>query len=148
MTQQSHSNILAWRIPWTEEPGRLQSRGGHKELNMIKVTQHIHSEVFGLNYHFPLYKHQPKEVVHKYGSHWLHMATQNLKCGQSKLRCTISKKKKKRKENTPYFKKTQYKKRKTFQQFLYLLHTDKIIFQIHWAKYKILYKISFTNFVL
>ena len=21
----THSNILAWRIPWTEEPGRLQS---------------------------------------------------------------------------------------------------------------------------
>ena len=20
----THSNILAWRIPWTEEPGRLQ----------------------------------------------------------------------------------------------------------------------------
>ena len=26
----THSNILAWRIPWTEEPGGLQS-GGHKE---------------------------------------------------------------------------------------------------------------------
>ena len=29
----SHSNILAWRIPWTEEPGGLQSmtsqRVGH-----------------------------------------------------------------------------------------------------------------------
>jgi len=25
----THSNILAWRIPWTEEPGRLQSMG-HK----------------------------------------------------------------------------------------------------------------------
>ena len=28
-----HSSILAWRIPWTEEPGRLHSmgsqRGGH-----------------------------------------------------------------------------------------------------------------------
>ena len=23
----SHSSILAWRIPWTEEPGRLQSVG-------------------------------------------------------------------------------------------------------------------------
>ena len=23
----THSNILAWRIPWTEEPGELQSRG-------------------------------------------------------------------------------------------------------------------------
>ena len=29
----THSNILAWRIPWTEEPGELQSmvlqRVGH-----------------------------------------------------------------------------------------------------------------------
>ena len=23
----THSNILAWKIPWTEEPGRLQSIG-------------------------------------------------------------------------------------------------------------------------
>ena len=23
----AHSNILAWRIPWTEEPGRVQSSG-------------------------------------------------------------------------------------------------------------------------
>ena len=23
----SHSNILAWKIPWTEEPDRLQSMG-------------------------------------------------------------------------------------------------------------------------
>ena len=22
-----HSNILAWEIPWTEEPGRLRSMG-------------------------------------------------------------------------------------------------------------------------
>ena len=26
----THSNILAWRIPWTEEPGRLQSMGSQK----------------------------------------------------------------------------------------------------------------------
>ena len=25
-----HSNILAWRIPWTEEPGSLQSMGLQK----------------------------------------------------------------------------------------------------------------------
>ena len=25
-----HSSILAWRIPWTEEPGRLQSMGSHR----------------------------------------------------------------------------------------------------------------------
>ena len=25
-----HSSILAWRIPWTEEPGGLQSTGSQK----------------------------------------------------------------------------------------------------------------------
>ena len=25
-----HSSILAWRIPWTEEPGRLQSIGSQR----------------------------------------------------------------------------------------------------------------------
>jgi len=27
----THSSILAWRTPWTEEPGRLYSPWGHKE---------------------------------------------------------------------------------------------------------------------
>ena len=26
----SHSSILAWRIPWTEEPGGLQSMGSQR----------------------------------------------------------------------------------------------------------------------
>ena len=26
----THSGILAWRIPWTEEPGRLQSMGSQR----------------------------------------------------------------------------------------------------------------------
>ena len=29
----TYSSILAWRIPWTEEPGRLQSMG-LQELDM------------------------------------------------------------------------------------------------------------------
>ena len=27
----THSSILAWRIPWTEEPGRLQSTGSQRD---------------------------------------------------------------------------------------------------------------------
>ena len=27
MEMATHSSVLAWRIPWTEEPGRLQSVG-------------------------------------------------------------------------------------------------------------------------
>ena len=31
----THSSILAWRIPWTEEPGELQFIG-HKESDTIE----------------------------------------------------------------------------------------------------------------
>ena len=33
----THSSILAWRIPWREEPGGLQSMG-HKESYMTEAT--------------------------------------------------------------------------------------------------------------
>ena len=33
----SHSSILAWRIPWTEEPGGLQSIG-LQESDLTEVT--------------------------------------------------------------------------------------------------------------
>ena len=26
----THSGIIAWRIPWTEEPGRLQAMGSQR----------------------------------------------------------------------------------------------------------------------
>ena len=26
----THSSFLAWRIPWTEEPGRLEAMGLHR----------------------------------------------------------------------------------------------------------------------
>ena len=32
----THSSILAWEIPWTEEPGRLQSMGSQL------ATEHTH----------------------------------------------------------------------------------------------------------
>ena len=41
-----HSCALAWQIPWTEEPGRLQSMGslrfGH-DLNDFTFTFHFHA---------------------------------------------------------------------------------------------------------
>ena len=35
----THSSILAWRIPWTEEPGGLQSSGSQKESD---TTERLH----------------------------------------------------------------------------------------------------------
>ena len=37
----SHSSILAWRIPWTEETGRLQSMGSQRvrteQLQLVHI---------------------------------------------------------------------------------------------------------------
>ena len=34
----THSSILAWRIPWTEEPGGLYSPWGRKESDTTGAT--------------------------------------------------------------------------------------------------------------
>ena len=33
----THSSVLAWRIPWTEEPGRLQSMGSQRVRHIYVV---------------------------------------------------------------------------------------------------------------
>ena len=37
----THSNLLAWRIPWTGEPGGLQSIES-QELDTTEATEHTH----------------------------------------------------------------------------------------------------------
>ena len=42
----THSSTLAWQIPWTEEPGRLQSMGvteGRTRLSDFTFTFHFHA---------------------------------------------------------------------------------------------------------
>ena len=34
----THSNILAWKIPWAEEPGRLQSTGSQSRTRLSSFT--------------------------------------------------------------------------------------------------------------
>ena len=38
----AHSSILAWGIPWTEEPGGLQSMGSQRVIHDW-VTEHAHT---------------------------------------------------------------------------------------------------------
>ena len=35
----THASILAWRIPWTEEPGRLQSAGPQSQTQLSATGQ-------------------------------------------------------------------------------------------------------------
>ena len=44
----THSSILAWRIPWTEEPGGLLSMGSQR-VRHVRVTT-----TFIIPFHYPL----------------------------------------------------------------------------------------------
>ena len=39
----THSSILAWRIPWTEEPGRMQSMGLQSQTQLSEEHTHTHT---------------------------------------------------------------------------------------------------------
>ena len=41
----AHSSTLAWKIPWMEEPGRLQSMGSQSQtqLSDLTFTFHFHA---------------------------------------------------------------------------------------------------------
>ena len=47
----THSSILTWKIPWTEEPGRLQSMGSQRarhncvHMPAVMLPNSIFSEV-------------------------------------------------------------------------------------------------------
>ena len=45
----THSSILAWEIPWMEEPGRLQSTGSQRvrqQLNNKQVLKAVKEQGF------------------------------------------------------------------------------------------------------
>ena len=48
----THSSILAWRIPWTEEPAGLQFIGLQKvRPNLNRLIMHVHL----VPYHIPVF---------------------------------------------------------------------------------------------
>ena len=44
------SSILAWKIPWTEEPGRLQSMGLRRVGHNLEIQQQPQKEKEAENY--------------------------------------------------------------------------------------------------
>ena len=43
----THSSILAWRLPWTEEPGGLQSMGSQRVRHDRNDLAHMHRGIEG-----------------------------------------------------------------------------------------------------
>ena len=42
----THSSILAWEIPWTEEPGELQSTGSQRVRHNRSDLAHRYTHIF------------------------------------------------------------------------------------------------------
>ena len=45
------SSILAWRIPWAEEPGRLWSTGSRESDMTLRLNHHHHRRMFLSSYY-------------------------------------------------------------------------------------------------
>ena len=60
----THSSILAWKIPWTEEPGGLQSIGSQESIGLqeLDMTKHTHIK--------SIKKHSSKNTLQKKKKHY------------------------------------------------------------------------------
>ena len=85
----THSSILAWKIPWTEEPGRLQSMGswrvGHDWVTSLSLFTFIHWRRKWLAWRIPGTGERgglPSMGSHRVGHDWsdLAAAAANLLC--------------------------------------------------------------------
>ena len=65
----THSRILAWRIPWTEEPGGLQSMG----------SQRVMTEQLTLSLFFPLDINSDVNEGTSLMVQWLRLCTSNAR---------------------------------------------------------------------
>ena len=65
----THSSILAWRIPWTEQPGGLQSLWGLQESDVTEQPSTHSSSLSGnrLPAYGPLHKPKPDSRPLKLG---------------------------------------------------------------------------------
>ena len=45
----THSSILAWKPPWTEQSGRLQTTGSHSQTTLSTERTHRSRAAYRLN---------------------------------------------------------------------------------------------------
>ena len=69
----TYSSILAWKIPWPEEPGRLQSMGSKKKKEKKKNTlnNYLQLQVIGNTHNLP----DRRKVLLLTGKQWVKNGT-------------------------------------------------------------------------
>ena len=59
----THSSILAWRIPWTEESGGLQSMGSQESDTTWRLNRHHHLKILHTSESFGKVKNNQNSSV-------------------------------------------------------------------------------------
>ena len=64
----THSSTIAWKIPWTEEPGRLQSMGsqrvGHNWVTSLSLFTLLSKQVTMLRVYSYFHNRYSKNAIH------------------------------------------------------------------------------------
>ena len=71
-----HSSILAWEIPWTEEPGRLQSLGSQR-VGRDLVTEQPPSKTYLKTLNIDI-SHKHHKSIYKYVTDIIKMLEKSL----------------------------------------------------------------------
>ena len=85
--RREYSSILAWKIPWTEEAGRLQSMGSQGQETTQRLNHHIAALQCRASFHYITkcinYKHTYISSFSQFPSHLCHHRA------LSRVSCTI-----------------------------------------------------------
>ena len=93
----THSHILAWRIPRTEEPGRLQSMGSQRDNHNLAMKQKRRQRFVGLTemailflVYFLNQKKEQKNITHTHTHLLNHLLCANSVLGTVEMVMTLS----------------------------------------------------------
>ena len=65
------SSTLAWKIPWTEEPGGLLSMGSHRVRQRLKRLSSSSSSIGSVSYGKTSSTYE-KEILSNYKGYWVY----------------------------------------------------------------------------
>ena len=94
----THSSILAWRMPWTEETGRLQSMGSQSWTQLSDFHFQFHSYLSSLSFNYAIWNNWNNSYSWAFSPSRTHLRTCiYFQQGKIKLYTAISRIQQKRK---------------------------------------------------
>ena len=79
----THSSTLAWRIPWREEPGRLQSMGSQRAGHDWVTSLHLIVDILNIQHNLLLRNNTVSQKTSDSGQHSLSTGNRKFRFNQA-----------------------------------------------------------------